>query len=299
MSFIFFISSIMQKSSKKKVITKKVEAKKAPSVVNVANTPQKKSWLTVLAIVNVVAFLAVVVVNYLAVSLPIGWMTTWALSDLYPNLFVPAGLTFSIWGLIYLALFGFVVWQIVDLFKKNSHWITQRIGIWFLLSCLINIWWIFAWHYQQLVVSVIIMLLFLVILIVLANKIQLGKKLWTLWDKYLVQVPFSIYLWRISVATIANITTLLVTIGRSGWGISDIMWTNIVIIVATLLALLSLYKKYNVMYALVIVRAFIGIIIKRVDVDPVYASSIIWTLWICIAIITAWIWARREKRLKN
>ncbi|MEI8253646.1 MAG: hypothetical protein WCG25_08130 [bacterium] len=59
---------------------------------------------------------------------------------------------------------------------------------------------------------------------------------------------------------------------------SDIFWTITVIIVATLLALISLYKKYNIIFALVVVRAFVGIIIKRISVDPVYASSIIWTL---------------------
>ena len=76
-------------------------------------------WLLALAILNVLAFIAVMVVNYLAVSLPIGGMTTGALADLYPNLFTPAGLTFSIRGVIYLALIAFVIWQIIDFFKKK------------------------------------------------------------------------------------------------------------------------------------------------------------------------------------
>lgn len=88
---------------------------------------KKSSWLAVLAIVNVIAFVAVLVVNYLAVNLPIGGMTTGALSDLYPNLFTPAGLTFSIWGLIYLSLAGFVIWQLVDFYKKQSKEITKKI----------------------------------------------------------------------------------------------------------------------------------------------------------------------------
>lgn len=83
--------------------------------------------------------MAVLVVNYLAVALPLGGMTTGALSDLYPNLFVPAALTFSIWGLIYLLLLGFVVWQLVDFYKKKSTGISSKIGIWFLLSCAANI----------------------------------------------------------------------------------------------------------------------------------------------------------------
>ena len=87
----------MSKVIKKKIITKKPVAKKPIRFVVKKN--EKKSginWLKVLGIVNIVAFLGVLVVNYLAVNLPIGGMTTGALSDLYPNLFTPAGLTFSI-----------------------------------------------------------------------------------------------------------------------------------------------------------------------------------------------------------
>ncbi len=80
-----------------------------------------------LAIGNVIGFIVVIIVNYLAVSIPLGGMTTGQLSDLYPNLFVPAALTFSIWGLIYLLFLGFVVWQLVDFYKKQSTGITKKI----------------------------------------------------------------------------------------------------------------------------------------------------------------------------
>lgn len=289
----------MAKISNKKTGTKKVVVKKTPSVVKALNTPKKTSWLWFLAIANIIWFFAVIVVNYLAVNLPIWWMTTGDLSDLYPNLFTPAWLTFSIWGLIYLALAWFVIRQIVDLYKKNSIGITKKIWIWFLLSCLINMWWIFAWHYKVVWLSVVIMILFLIVLIVIANKVQMWKKLWTWWDKLLVQIPFSLYLGWISVATIANISTWLVNTWWTMRWMTDIFWTILVIVVAALLALISLYKKYNIIFALVVVRAFIGIIIKRIDVDPIYAKSIIWTLWVCIAVIVGMIWWRLEKWIKN
>lgn len=255
-------------------------------------------WLKVLGIANIVAFLGVIAINYLAVQLPIGGMTTWALSDLYPNLFTPAGLTFSIWGLIYLALFSFIVRQIIDLFKKNSLWITKSVGIRFLLSCVTNIGRIFARHFQQVFLSVLIMLAFLVILIVLASKIQLGKKLWTWKEKLFVQVPFSVYLWWISVATIANTAARLVHIQWTMRGMTPISRTILMIIAAALLALIALYKKYNIIFALVVVRAFVGIIIKTLWAEVVY-SQIVRTLWACIAVITAAIGRRREKRMKN
>lgn len=256
-------------------------------------------WIKFLAIFNIFAFLAVLVVNYLANALPIGGMNTWALSDLYPNLFVPAGLTFSIWGLIYLMLGVFVIYQIVDVYKKQSKNITQKIGIWFLLSCLTNIAWIFAWQYQQVLLSVVIIILFLIVLIILSYKVSIGHKLGKRWEKICVQIPFSLYLGRLSVATIANITTLLV---HTWWWMrwmTDIFWTIVVIVVAALLALTALYKNADIIYASVVIWAFLWIILKRIAVDPIYATSIIWVLGICISVISFWIGLRFEKRKKN
>lgn len=278
----------MKKVTKKKVLTKKVTSTKLV----------KNSWLKFLAISNVIAFVAVIVVNYLAVNLPIWGLTTGQLADLYPNLFTPAGFTFSIRWLIYLALIGFVVWQMVDLFKKKSLWITKKVDIRFLLSCVANISWIFAWHNQKVFLSVLVMLAFLVILIVIADKVWLGKKLWTWSDKLLVQVPFSLYLGWISVATIANISTWLVNIQRSMRGLSPVLWTMIVIVVASILALIALWKKYNIIFALVVIWAFVWIIFKTLWAEVVYAQ-IVWLLWICIAVISMGIWLKLDKWLKN
>ena len=98
-------------------------------------------------------------------------------------------------------------------------------------------------------------------------------------------MPFSLYVGWLSVATIANITSWLVHIGWTMRGISDIVWTCAVIVVATLLALMALWRKADIVYAAVIVRAFLGILLKRIAVDPVYAMPILWTLGTCIAVI--------------
>lgn len=283
----------IKKVAPKKVVAKQVIAKK------VVSKTKKSSWLAALAIGNVVGFIVVLIVNYLAVSIPLGGITTWALSDLYPNLFVPAALTFSIWGLIYVLFLGFIIWQLVDFYKKQSTGITKKIWIWFLLSCVANVARMFARQYQYVILSVLIIIFFLLTLMVVAERIQLGKKIGSVGDKYLVQVPFSVYLWRLSVATIANITAVLVHYSWNMFGLTDIFRTILVIIVATLIALRSLKKTYNIIFALVVIRAFIGIIIKRVSVDPVYASSIIRTIGICIAALTAGIGAKFEQWKKN
>ena len=102
-----------------------------------------------LSILNLLGFLGTVIVNGLANTLPINNKTTGELSDQYPNLFVPAGLTFSIWGLIYVLLAVFVVYQLVMVIKKDAQRSSfiEKIGLLFFVASLANIAWIFAWHY--------------------------------------------------------------------------------------------------------------------------------------------------------
>ena len=119
--FLFFYLHGMKKPSKKS------PPKSKGNLAKTEKKPASKFWLNVLANANIAAFIAVIIINYQAVNLPIGGMTTGQLADLYPNLFTPAGLTFSIRGLIYLALFGFIIRQMIDLSKKKSHNITQKI----------------------------------------------------------------------------------------------------------------------------------------------------------------------------
>ena len=111
--------------------------------------------------INILFFAVMIVMNYLANALPLNGKTTGALSDAFPNLFVPAGLTFSIWGVIYLLLLVFCVTQ----FTSSNQAVISRIGWLFAVSCIFNALWIVAWHYDRLPLSVIIMLGMLVSLI--------------------------------------------------------------------------------------------------------------------------------------
>lgn len=249
----------------------------------------------ILAGLNVILLLVTLFVNFLANSLPIWWMDTWQLSALYPNLFVPAGFTFSIWWLIYLLLVWFVVRQLIDTRKTTSLWIVNKIGPRFSLSCIANIWWIFARHYTFVEVSVVFMFMILISLIVISQKVRIGEKRWWWKNKLFSQVSFWVYLGWISVATIANVTAYLVFIDRGMFGMSEVFWTVVMIIVATLLSFRQVYKYANIPFVLVILRAFYGIAIKRISVDPVSAAPIIWTLAIC-SFFLSWILGRRFER---
>jgi hypothetical protein len=209
---------------------------------------------------NVVSFVAVVIMNYLAVSLPLNGKTTGELSDNLPNYFVPAGFTFSIWGIIYLLLFGFFVYQLWYYFKsdKNALRMIPVIGHWFIISCLANVSWIVAWHYEEVFYALGIMLVLLYSLMKIYVLIRHISEI-TAPEKYFIFIPFSVYLGWISVATIANFTAFFVDTSWTGFGMEEVYWAVILIFVALLLSLIVLRRERDYFFNFVIIWAFFGI----------------------------------------
>lgn len=256
---------------------------------------QKASW----QFINILAFLFVILVNGLANALPIGGNTTGDLSDLYPNLFVPAGLTFSIWGLIYLALAAFIIYQARDLFSKQKIEIDsiQTIGGLFLLSCFANTGWIFAWHYRQVLLSLGFMLILLFSLIFIYLKLDIGRKRVDPSVFYFVHLPFSLYLGWITVATIANITAVLVHYQWNGWGLSEVFWTVLVILAGTVIALINIRQRGDIAYSAVILWAYLGIIIKRYSVATPPIIAIIYGTGLAMLLIVIGLIFFRKKTI--
>jgi len=217
-----------------------------------------------LPILNLLAYLGTLVANWLANALPLNGVTTGAASDAYPNLFVPAGITFSIWGVIYVLLGIFVVYQFIVVRRDGgSPLFVQLIGIWFVASCLANIGWLFAWHYQMLPLSLLAMLLLLASLIVAYVRLEVGHVGASQGERNYVHVPFSVYLGWITVATIANVTVLLVSIGWDGFGLADGWWAVIMIAAGVVLAIVAIVTRHDIFYALVVDWALVGIALKR------------------------------------
>jgi hypothetical protein len=256
----------------------------------------KRRYQIILAILNIIGFLGTVVVNGLANALPINNRTTGQLSDQYPNLFVPAGLTFSIWGLIYILLAIFVVYTLVRAIKvSNGESFIDRIGILFFLSCIANIGWIFAWHYEIVPLSLLIMLLLLGCLLAIYIRLAIGHKGTTAKQQYMVHLPFSVYLGWITIATIANFTALLVDLNWSRFGLSDQFWAVAVIVVGIAIALGILIKRQDIFFGLVVDWALLGILIKRLaDSTPVH--SVIITAIIGLVLITIGIIVQLARR---
>jgi benzodiazapine receptor len=199
--------------------------------------------------INVLLFVAVVTVNALANILPINGKTTGDIANRVEVLFTPAGYVFSIWSLIYILLATWLVFQ----FERRADVLYTSVSRWFALSCLLNIAWILCWHYGYFALSVVIMvsLLSTLIVIYLRSKKHQQKKMDLL--------PFSIYLGWISVATVANISYLLVDSGWDGWGIDAEIWTVVMMFVATILARIFLHREHDVNYVFVFIWALVGI----------------------------------------
>jgi len=249
-------------------------------------TSQKTQKL--LKILVLVSFTAMIVVNALSEILPINGLSTGQISNFYPNLFTPTAITFSIWGLIYLFLACYTVFQLKgtdgDKDPSKAH-LFSNIRLAFCLSCLANILWIFSWHYRLIVISMLFMLMILFCLIYIAgelNKIDLTKK-----EKIFIKLPFSLYFGWITVATIANATVLLVSLGWNGFGIPASIWTVIILFVGLIIGVLTMLKTRGFAYGLAIIWAYIGILIKHVSANG-FASAypfIIITVIISILIL--------------
>ena len=237
---------------------------------------KESKTLALLQLLNIVGFAGTVLVNVLANTLPIAGKTTGELSDLYPNLFVPTGYTFAIWGVIYILLALFVIYQARDIHKLNKDPLVEKIGVWFIISSLANMAWIFAWHYEKVFLSLIIMLLLLISLIGIYLRLGIGITDVSKEEKFLVHLPFSVYLGWITVATIANVTAFLVDINWRAFGLSEATWTALVIIVATLITLTVLRRREDIFYSFVVIWALIGIFVRRVSADVIYPVLIIW-----------------------
>jgi len=223
-----------------------------------------------------VLFLGVIAVNALANILPINGYNTGQISAFYPNAFVPAGFTFSIWGIIYLLLLSYTIGFTYYTLKQEQYpkafSLIERINIYFLLTCVFNMAWILAWHYLQIEVSVVIMLLFLSTLIQLFLKSSRVAGALTTTQKFILQTPFIVYLGWISVATIANITALLVAYKWTAFSISPVYWSAAMILIAILLAVLMLKKFKAVPFALVVAWALWGINHAQGPAAPILAS---------------------------
>lgn len=221
--------------------------------------PTLRAWATIM-------FIVMVATNILANVIPINDITTAQVSDSYPNLFAPSGFTFAIWGLIYIGLVAYTLYQ-SGYFQKKKPGLDEgdinKISRYFLISSVLNTLWIFSWHYKIIWLSTLLIIGILLCLIRIAGVFrlkQLNQR-----EYWLVRLPFSIYFGWISIAVIANITTWLVSVNWDGWGRTEEFWTITILTIGAIIGLIRTRYDQDIAYGLVFVWAYIGILAKHLS----------------------------------
>ena len=221
---------------------------------------------------NLLFFIIMVCINALANALPIGHGNTGAISEKYPNLFTPAPITFSIWGVIYILVAFFITYQF-GIFNSTqlAHSVIRLVGPWFIVSCLMNIGWIFSWHYDRTGLSMVFMIGLLLSLIIITSRLSpvaLGRSMASEDVPFLAKLctyTFDIYLGWIVAATIANMSVLLVKIQWNRFGLSEEFLTVVVLIVGAFIGMLFMLTSNRYMSAFAIIWAYCGILIKHIS----------------------------------
>ena len=221
-------------------------------------------------IITILATIQMVAVNALANILPINGQQTGEISDRFEIYFVPAGYVFSIWGLIYLGLLAYTIYQALTAQIENST--LKKISLYYWISSVANSVWIVLWHYEVFSITIIAMLVILLALIIVYTTLKSDPQFSSGLKMWLVTIPFSIYLGWISVATIANASQLLYYLGWDGWGISGQTWAVLMILVASALGIGMALRFNAAAYNLVLVWAFIGIAVKQAG-SPVVSTT--------------------------
>lgn len=223
---------------------------------------------TILLILNSFSLILVLVVNGLAESGTLIGGSVGAVSQELDNLFVPAGYAFSIWGLIYLGLTIFLVFQWYSLVKKKDDTILADTGYLFFVANLANVIWIFLWVNRMPGLALLVLLVLLGTLLTVTFSLRLET-----WDAPVSVIafvwwPWTIYLGWIVVATVANVAAWLTSLGWSGGPFSESLWVIIILGVATLIYLLLVYTRNMREAALVGIWAFVAIAVKRFESHP-------------------------------
>ena len=210
---------------------------------------------------NMLSVLLALAVNILATALPLNGQNTGDISDRFKVYFVPAGYVFAIWGVIYIGWIAFAIYQALPAQKASPR--LRKLGYLFALSGVLNAAWLFCWHYNRFGLSVLVMLGLLAVLIASYLRLDVGRTSVGAAEKWCVDVPFSVYLGWISVATIANISDWLYSIGWNAFGIAPEIWAVIMLTIAALIGVLMALFRMDAAFLFVLVWSFVGIAVKQ------------------------------------
>ncbi|MFV0387577.1 MAG: hypothetical protein ACK5NT_02385 [Pyrinomonadaceae bacterium] len=202
------------------------------------------------------ATFAVVATNYIATKGMIGGTTPNEISEKYPTILTPSDYTFRIWGLIFLGVVAFTVYQFIREGSKNI----AQIRLLSICVAAVNIAWIFCWQTERILLSTIAIIVLLIILIKINT---LSANLEPTIEKVTVKIPFSIYFGWVSIVAVINILVYMRSIGISLDGTGAVYAATAFVILFTVIAFYIKEKLDIPFFALAVVWAFAGIGIKQ------------------------------------
>jgi len=209
--------------------------------------------------------------NVLASEIPYNGVSTLEASKEISIYFMPARYAFSIWGLIFLSLIAYSIYQALPSQRENET--LRKIGWWYIAGIGSYSAWIFFFHFQRFLFSTILMICLLITLLIIYEKLEIGIKPVANSMKYLVQVPFSIFLGWITMSSIGNIANLLTHYGWNGLGIDAKIWAVVMMVVTIVIAELTAFNRQDLAYLAVFVWAFIGVAVNHRGVSPVFEAA--------------------------
>lgn len=235
-----------------------------------------------LAILNFLALIAHIAVSFAAQLRLVDEKSVSEVSGQFNSLFVPPSYTFSIWGVIYTALFIFTVRQIALAFGKQrlrpGNEDTRRMGIWFILANIASIAWLIVWTNENYYASIALITATLVCLFVIHTLLGIHDPSRSIASKTFTQLPLSLFFGWLIVAAIVNASLLLTS--RGGFSYSAATWTIAMVCFSTLIGLIVIMAYRNVVVGAVLVWALWGVADKNEATHPVITQ----TAWICIGI---------------
>ena len=231
---------------------------------------------------NAAALVLVLLVNALAAIGLINDQTTAAVSDRYPSLFTPAGFTFSIWSVIYLALIAFVVYQALP--SQGSSAVLGKIDGWFKLSCTANVVWMLVWQYDFVVLSNAVMAALLLSLLMIYRQLHQVRTWLSVPQSLFLRLPFSLYLGWIVVATVANLSVAQTALGLDGSGLDAVSWTLLKLAIVGAVAAVFALRLRDWAFVLVVAWAAFGISRGQATTPAVAGAA---TMLVVVALILA------------
>jgi hypothetical protein len=241
---------------------------------------------------NLLSVILALTVNILSNALPLNGQNTGQISDRFKVYFVPAGYVFAIWSVIYLGWIAFTIYQFLPANRESPR--LRRLGYLFALSGVANAAWLFCWHYNQFGLSVLVMLSLLGLLIAAYLRLDVNRTPVGALERWCVDIPFSVYLGWITVATVANVTDWLYDIGWGGLGVAPQVWAVMMLAAACLIGLGMALTRRDAAYLLVLVWSFIGIALKQAGAQLVMVGA--WVATMAALGLAGFSWWRGQRK---